>query len=309
MKLMEEKYRPQSLDQILSPHREELLKQLSELIETQKNILFIGPNPTFKSVAMNLILQDRPKESILTIDTFSDLSFYNNPQNELRNFCKCSTKRKCVLIENFDILHENNQQYLKEIMDECPKIWFLFGCENTSKIHEIIQTRVTPLYFEPFTKTEYKQLIDRMSEGEQIRIHNPEALLSYPNLTIYYLYNLFNKFVLLGLKEIEDVTPYITLMDTRILTTFFETLEKEQLVEATQVLFGLYESGYSLLDIYYFMYEYLKTCPRREVRYLYIEKICFYIQYIYDGYDHKLALLFLTNELFRIYKSKGVVYV
>ena len=306
---MEEKYRPQSLEELISPDREQLMDQLASLIEQQKNILFIGPNHTFKSVAMNLVLQDRPKEAILAIDTFSELSFYNNPQNELRNFCKCSTKRKCVLIENFDIIHENNQQYLKEIMEECPKIWFLLGCENTSKIHEIIQTRVTPLYFKPFTKIEYKQLIDRMCQGEEVQIHNPDVLLAYPNLTIYYLYNLFNKFALLGVTDVSDVTPYITLMDTRILTHFFDTMEKEQLVEAAQVLFGLYESGYSLLDIYYFMYEYLKTSPRREVRYLYIEKICFYIQYIYDGYDNKLALLFLTNELFRIYKSKALVYV
>lgn len=306
---MEEKYKPQTLEEVISPNRTPMMNALTDLLEKQKNILFIGSNNTFKSVAMKLVIQDRPKESVLIIDTFTDLSFYNNAQNELRNFCKCSTKRKCVLIENFDIIHENNQQYLKEIMDECPKILFLFGCENTTKIHEIIQTRVTPIYFEPFTKTEYRQLIDRMSEGEQIKIHNTDVLLAYPNLTIYYLYNLFNKFLLLGLKEVIDVSPYITLMDTRILTQFFETMAKEEITEAAKILFGLYETGYSLLDIYYFMYEYLKTNPQREVRYLYIEKICFYIQYIYDGYDNKLMLLFLTNELFSIYKSKSLVYV
>jgi hypothetical protein len=66
---------------------------------------------------------------------------------------------------------------------------------------------------------------------------------------------------------------------------------------------------YPLNFFYYFMYEYLKTNPKREVRYIYIEKICFYIQYIYDGFDHKLMLLFLTNELFSIYKSKCISYV
>ena len=309
MKLMEEKYKPQTIDQIISPNQKELLSSLSTLIDQQKNILFIGSNNTYKSVAMNIVIRDRPKESVLVIDTFTELSFYNNPQNELRNFCKCSTKRKCVMIENFDIIHENNQQYLKEIMDECPKILFLFGCENTTKIHEIIQTRVTPLYFEPFTSEEYTQLLNRMCDGEQITIQNPEVLVSYPNLTIYYLYNLFNKFLLLGLSEIEDVTPYITLMDTQILTHFFEVMEKERITDAAKILFGLYETGYSLLDIYYFMYEYLKTNPKREVRYIYIENICFYIQYIYDGFDNKLMLLFLTNELFSIYKSKCISYV
>ena len=310
---MEEKYGPKTLEEIISPKSKELLSQLSYLLKEQKNILFIGSNNTFKSVAMKLAMEEyydgNPKDSVLIIDTFKDLSFYNNEHNELRNFCRCSTKKKCVMIENFDIIHENNQQYLKELMDESPKILFLFGCENTTKINEIIQTRVVPLYFEPLTSVEYSLLIHRMSEGEGIRIKNIDVLLEFPNLTIYYIYNMFNKLILLGLNEVEDITPYITLLDTRILENFFETLAKEEIKEATLILFGLYEKGYSLLDIYYFIYEYLKiNKKRRGVSYLYIEKICFYIQHIYDGYDTKVMLLFLTNELFSIYKNSAAIY-
>jgi len=312
---MEEKYSPKTLEEIISPKSKELLSQLSSLLKTQKNILFIGSNNTFKSIAMKLALEEyyggggNPQDSVLVIDTFKDLSFYNNEHNELRNFCRCSTKKKCVLIENFDIIHENNQQYLKEIMDESPKILFLFGCENTTKINEIIQTRVVPLYFEPLTSVEYRILIERIGNGEGITLKNIEALLEYPNLTIYYIYNLFNKLILFGLKEVEDITPYITLLDTRILEDFFETLAKEDIKEATHILFGLYEKGYSLLDIYYFIYEYLKiNKKRRGISYLYIEKICFYIQHIYDGYDTKVMLLFLTNELFSIYKNSAITY-
>jgi DNA polymerase III delta prime subunit len=208
---------------------------------------------------MNLALHEyyggKQTDSVLFIDTFKDLSFYNNVNNELRTFCRCSTKKKCVFIENFEIIHENNQQYLKEIMDESPNTLFLFGCENTTKISEIIQTRVTPIYFEPLTKVEYRMLVQRISDGENIHLKNVEVLLEYPNLTIYYIYNMFNKLVLLGLKEVDDITPYITLLDNRILENFFETITQEKLKEATQILFGLYETGYSLLDIYYFMYE------------------------------------------------------
>jgi len=310
---MEEKYGPKTLDQIISPKSKELLSQLTHLLKEQKNILFIGSNNTFKSVAMKLAMEEyydgNPKDSVLVIDTFKDLSFYNNEHNELRNFCRCSTKKKCVMIENFDIIHENNQQYLKEIMDESPKILFLFGCENTTKINEIIQTRVVPLYFEPLTSIEYRILVDRISKEEKIVLKNVEVLLEYPNLTIYYIYNLFNKLILLGLQEVDDITPYITLLDTRILENFFETLSREDIKEATLILFGLYEKGYSLLDIYYFIYEYLKiNKKRRGISYLYIEKICFYIQHIYDGYDTKVMLLFLTNELFSIYKNSAITY-
>jgi hypothetical protein len=316
MKLMEEKYGPKTLEEIISPKSKELLSKLSTLLKEQKNILFIGSNNTFKSVAMKLAIEEyygesgrETKDSVLVIDTFKDLSFYNNEHNELRNFCRCSTKKKCVMIENFDIIHENNQQYLKEIMDESPKILFLFGCENTTKINEIIQTRVAPLYFEPLTSNEYRILVERISEGENIVLKNMDVLLDYPNITIYYIYNLFNKLLLLGLTEVEDIGPYITLLDTRILEIFFETLAKEEIKEATLILFGLYEKGYSLLDIYYFIYEYLKiNKKRRGISYLYIEKICFYIQHIYDGYDTKVMLLFLTNELFSIYKNSAAIY-
>jgi len=313
MKLIEEKYSPQCLEDIISPNSKCLLEQLMKLLQEQKNILFIGSNNTYKSVAMRLALREYyggpHEDSVLFIDTFKDLSFYNNENNELRTFCRCSTKKKCVFIENFDIIHENNQKYLKEIMDESPHTLFLFGCENTTKINEIIQTRIFPIYFEPLTKVEYRILIERISHGENIRIQNMEVLIDYSNLTIYYIYNLFNKLILLGLNEIEDITPYITLLDNRILENFFTILAREEIKEATQILFGLYESGYSLLDIYYFMYEYLKSNKqRRGISYLYIEKICFFIQYIYDGYDNKVMLLLLTNELFGIYKNRPTLY-
>jgi hypothetical protein len=313
MKLIEEKHTPQHLEEIISPKSKDLLSQLSTLLSEQKNILFIGSNNTYKSTAMRLALREyyggTQTDSVLFIDTFKDLSFYNNENNELRTFCRCSTKKKCVFIENFDIIHENNQKYLKEIMDDSPQTLFLFGCENTTKMNEIIQTRLSPIYFEPLTSAEYRVLIERISQGEEIRIQNIEVLLNYSNLTIYYIYNLFNKLVLLGLHVVEDITPYITLLDNQILENFFNTLVKEEIKEATQILFGLYETGYSLLDIYYFMYEYLKSNKkRRGISYLYIEKICFFIQYIYDGYDNKVMLLLLTNELFGIYKNRPIVY-
>jgi len=313
MKLMEEKYTPTTLEEMIGPKNEELCIQLKIYLKEQKNILFIGSNNTYKSVAMKLAIKEYyggtvPKGSVLILDTFKDLSFCNNENNELRTFCRCSSSKKCVCIENFDIIHENNQQYMKEIMEEHPKILFLFGCENTTKINEIIQSRVYPLYFGPLTRTNYIQLMDRISTGEHIVLKNTDVLLEYPNLTIYYIYNLFNKLTLLDIKEIEDLSPYITLLDTRILEHYLETIAKEKVKEAATILFGLYETGYSLLDIYYFIYEYLKTNKKRSIRYLYIEKICFYIQYIFDGYDNKLMLLFLTNELFGIYKNNSTIY-
>ena len=77
MKLMEEKYIPHTLNELISPNLEELLSQLKTYLKEQKNILFIGSNQTYKSVAMKLALREYygvvPKDSVLILDTFKDL--------------------------------------------------------------------------------------------------------------------------------------------------------------------------------------------------------------------------------------------
>jgi len=317
MKLIEEIYIPKTLDQIIVPNPKEFMENIGFSIENNKNVLFIGSISTFKIHAMKLYIKEfyskknceHYNEFVLTIDPFKEIAFCNET-NELKTFCKTSTIfPKCVFIDNFDIISENNQQYFKNLMDSSLNVFFLFGCENTTKINEIIQTRMTPIYFMDLTVKEYRILVTQIMEGENITIKNVDEILNYSNLTIYSIYNLFNKFKLLELTHVEDILPYITLIDNTILDKYFDFVSKDNLKKATDQLFSLYDTGYSLLDIYHFLYDYLRNKKElRGVSYLYIKKICYYIQYIYNGYDNKIMILFFTNELLGIYKNKGELY-
>ncbi len=310
--LMEDKYMPKKLDDILAPNSKELIQTLKYHIQKDNmNLLFIGSMYTFKLQTMKLVLNEYYgndfKEYVLMIDCFTDITF-SGTINELKTFCKTNSKRRrCVFIDNFDIINEVNQQYFKALMDHSPNVFFLFGCENTSKINEIIQTRMNPIYFEDLTRNEYNILVQKFLKGEGIVIDNLDILLDCSHLSVYYLFNLFNKFVLLGLKHIPDIHPYIVLLDNHILDTYFEQVHGDNVKQATFKLFELYEKGYSLLDIYHFIYEYLKGKHQlRGLSYLYIQKICYYINNIYEGYDNKLMLLFFTNELCILYKNKDI---
>lgn len=311
--LTEDVYMPKKLDDILAPNSTELIKILKHHIQTNDmNLLFIGSMYTFKQQTMKLILNEyycnhNIKDFVLFIDCFTDITFSGNI-NELKTFCKSNSKlKKCVFIDNFDIINEVNQQYFKTLMDTSPNVFFLFGCENTSKINEIIQSRMTPIYFEDLTKNEYKILIEKISKGEGITIGNIDVLLNHSNLSVYYIFNLFNKLILLGLKNISDISQHIVLFDNQILDKYFKLVHEESLKEATFKLFELYEKGYSLLDIYHYIYEYLKGNKKlRGISYLYIQKICYYINNIYEGYDNKLMLLFFTNELCMVYKNRNI---
>jgi len=299
---MEELYLPRSFDELISPSCEKVIQQLKTCRQKNQSILCMGSINTFKR---KMLKQYASQFSHLyEINVFNDLSSQLD-LTELKTFCKTvSSKSKVVLIEHFDMLSEIIQSYMKIIMEEFPNVVFAFGAESTKKIIESIQTRTVAIYFEEWTTVEYRQLVDRILVLEGMEVGSLDTLFSLPSLSIYFIFNLFHKLNILQVKKVEHLTPYLHIHDPRQLDLFFECIGKEDLKAAVQVLFLEYEKGYSLLDIYHFLYEYLKISKKwKGLNYLYIEKLCSYIQQIYEGNDHKLMLLFLTNEFLCIFKN------
>ena len=299
---MEELYLPRSFDELISPSCEKVVQQLKICRQKNQSILCMGSINTFKR---EMLKQYASQFSHLyEINVFNDLSSQLD-LTELKTFCKTvSSKSKVVLIEHFDMLSEIIQSYMKIIMEDFPNVVFAFGAESTKKIIESIQTRTVPIYFEEWTSVEYRQLVDRILVLEGMEVGSLDTLFSLPSLSIYFIFNLFHKLNILQVKKVDHLTPYLHIHDPRQLDLFFECIVKEDLKAAVQVLFLEYEKGYSLLDIYHFLYEYLKISKKwKGLNYLYIEKLCSYIQQIYEGNDHKLMLLFLTNEFLCIFKN------
>jgi hypothetical protein len=299
---MEERYSPRSFDELISPSRENVIQQLKSCKKANQSILCMGSINTFKREMLKHYVSHFSQ--MYEINVFNDLSSQMD-LTDLKTFCKTvSSKSKVVLIEHFDMLSEIIQSYLKILMEEFPHVVFALGAESTKKIIESIQTRTTPIYFEEWTTMEYRQLVDRILQQEGMVIHSLDALFSLPSLSIYFIFNLFHKLRILQVNELDHLTPYLHLHDPRQLDLFFDCIGKEDLKAAVQVLFLEYEKGYSLLDIYHFLYEYLKVSKKwKGLNYLYIEKLCSYIQQIYEGNDHKLMLLFLANEFLCIFKN------
>jgi len=299
---------PTKLSDVIMQNKTEILALLNHYMNTNNmNLLFIGSNNTFKSKIITLLVEEyynkkriNYKNLVMNIDCFMDITF-SNSINEIKTFCKTNTIHpKIIVIDNFDIINESNQQYLKKWMDNCKNTFFIFGCENTNKINEIIQTRITPIYIEDLNTDNYRELIESISTKENIIIDNIDDLLKYKNMTIYFIYNLFHKLKLLKKTHIIDIIPYITLIDYTLFDNYFDLLKKiENLKKSIEILFGLYDKGYSLIDIYHFMYEYIKVTNHPK-KYIIIEKLCSYIQYIYDGFDNKIMLMFFTNDIYNI---------
>ena len=137
-------------------------------------------------------------------------------------------------------------------MDSCKNTFFLFSCENTNKINEIIQTRVTPIYFYDLTKDNYAELITTISKQENIYF-DIAPLMNHSNISPYYIYNIFNKIKLLK-EDVVQIEKYILTINYKIFDDYVVLISKRDVKPATNILFDLFEKGYSLLDIYYFLY-------------------------------------------------------
>ena len=298
---------PTKLSDVIMQNKNEILALLDQYTNNNMNLLFIGSNNTFKSRIITLLVEDyyskknihSYKDLVINIDCFMDITF-SNSINEIKTFCKTNTHHpKIVVIDNFDIINESNQQYLKKWMDTCKNTFFIFGCENTNKINEIIQTRITPIYIEDLNIDNYRELIETISKKENIIIDNIDDLLKYKNMTIYFIYNVFHKLKLLKITHVKDIIPYITLIDYTQFDNYFNLMNETKIKNAIHILFELYDKGYSLIDIYHFIYEYIKVSNHPN-KYIIIEKLCLYIQYIYDGFDNKIMLMFFTNDVANI---------
>jgi hypothetical protein len=310
MNLIEYKYLPKKLNDIIIPNKKEIINTVYSQIKLKNlNLLIIGSHYTLKSNLITLIVNEyynnlnvyNYTDYVLNIDCFNDINL-SNEINDIKTFCKTiKNYKKFLIIDNFDIITETNQQYIKHLIDNNIDTYFIFGCENTNKVNEIIQTRMVPIMINEFGYEEYNKLIDNIMVNENIYI-NKEDLLKYQNLTPYIIFNLFNKFKLLKMSKIDNILEHIHIIDNKVFDQYTQYIIEDKVKLATNVLFNLYDKGMSLLDIYCFLYEYYKTLTE-SYKYKFIEQICKYIKYIYDGYDNKIMLLFYSNDIINIYKQ------
>jgi hypothetical protein len=309
MYLIEHKYLPKTLDEMIIPNKAALLNEIKNHITNNKmNLLIIGNYTTLKIKFIELIVKEYYKtynnynysDYILNIDCFNDINL-SNEINELKTFCKTiKPYKKFVIIDNFEIITETNQQYIKSIIDNTDT-FFICGCDNTSKVNEIIQTRMTPIMLQEYEISEYKQLIEHIMIHENITF-DMDILLQYNNLSPYLIFNLFNKLKLLNLKEVPNILDYVNILDYKLFDTYTSHIINNDVKQASDVLFKLYDNGMSLLDIYNFLYEYYKLITDT-YKYKFMEQLCKYIKYIYDGHYNKIMLLFFTNDIIYIYNN------
>lgn len=283
------------------------------------NIACIGPHDTCKSTLLNSVILEflnkypdiSPKKLIYRFSVFDEIQLQNQP-NSLSIFCQLHTNHdKLVYIDRFDEFTEQNQQWLKYYMDTFylfktqSKVHFLIETTQENKMKDIIKSRVNIFRTQILTDVQLYSILKRICDSQYIQVNEnvQEYIKKKHNISISSLRLFVNKIILLNITIIDNDTfcKYYDYIDNTIFQEYLQMIESNNINKANKLLFELYDNGYDLSDIFFYLYEYIKD----HSQYIYcIDVICYYINAHYNGYYHKIFIYFLTNDLRKkIYSS------
>lgn len=302
------------MDEYIFENKEYILRQINNCIDKNNmNILFIGEIPhLFIEILVKTYYKkkydiDNYNEYVLINNCYSDTNICSQ-QNNIIVFSKKKTLyNKIIIIYNLEEINENIQSYFKNLMNN--NTFFIFQCDSIGKIYETIQMRCENIIFEKLSIDNYKKFMIYICKKENINIDDDtkDLIIKYSNMNTDFFINIIKYFKLLQIhtfnKDIID--NYINHIQFDKIKLYFENIKCDNIKEAIKILFYYHDKGYSLLDLYNFIYDYIKTLESSELKYNYIIIISEYINSIYDGFDNKICLVFLTNELISLHKIEN----
>ena len=303
-------YNPQILEDYILEDSKNVIEKIKDCIEKDKmNLILIGNvENNFPITIIKLYFEikykcQNYKENILILDSYKDNNIFNN--NEVEIFSKKqSLKKKFIIIYNSDHISENDQSYFKIYMNKNTN--YIFITKHINKIYQTIITRTCNIEFKELSYDTYNSFINHICKLENITIddYDKDFIIKNSDKNILFLLNFIDYLKLLNIKKLNkyDSKKYIYISEFNLIEEYFTLLSNKNIMASNNILNCYYEKGYSLLDIYFFLIEYLKnnSISKSLNKFKIIKIISKYINDIYDGYDDKIMLFFFTNDIIKI---------
>ena len=254
-------------------------------------------------------------ENILYINSLKEqgITYY---RNEVKTFCQTTTsipgKKKIIVLDDIDNINDQSQQVFRNCIDKYShNVHFIASCSNTQKVIDSMQSRMTILKVKPLTHDNLKNILKKICTKEGIRMTKSaeDFILSISNHSARILINYLEKCKLLDVDvgtEITDelvsaVCTNISFKDFATYTDLCKT--KKNRADATQLLYQLFDKGYSVMDILDNYFLYVKTCDilTEDEKYRIIPLLCKYITVFHNIHEDEIELALFTNNLTNIF--------
>ena len=310
------KYKPYYLaDFRMDKHMLGALQTLLELDDL--NLLLYGNPSVGKTTLLEALIREYyrlgkndpfPENNILYINNLKEqgISYY---RNEMKTFCQsCSVihgKKKMIVIDDIDNVHEQSQQVFRNYIDKYKKnINFISVCTNMQKVIESIQSRVHIMKVQPLNKTQIQAHMEFILEKENMKmdVECQNYVLSICNHSVRIMINYLEKLFFLSDEEIPlDLCKKVcSNISFQHFEKYVDHLKSGELYAAIRIFYDIFEYGYSVIDILDYFFIFVKTTEYLEetVKYQLIPHLCKYITIFHNVHEDEVELALFTNSIF-----------
>lgn len=296
-----------------------LLSVLNTLLETDYlNILFIGNSSSGKTTLLYSIIREYyglskdanlPENNILFVNNLKEqgIQYF---RNEMKTFCQSHSaihgKKKLVIIDDIDNINEQSQQVFRNYIDKYKRnIHFISVCTNIQKVIESIQSRLHIIQMPQPSVNQIETIMNKIITAENIVIdaESKEYLLMMSNSSIRVLINYLEKMYILSEPvDIELCKKVCSNISFRQFEQYINKIKSGDISGAIDILYGIYDYGYSVIDILDYFFTFVKTTSvlDEETKYKIVPTLCKYITIFHNLHEDGIELALFTNNVHKL---------
>lgn len=313
------KYKPSTLADFFSGGNSSIELTLRTFLDIDDiNILCVGNEHCGKTTLLNILIREYyqlgptdpiPETDIMFVNNLKEqgISFFRSEmKTHSQSTCSIFGKKKMIIIDDIDFINEQNQQTFRNYIDKYKhNVHFISVCSNVQKVIESFQSRVYIIKLEPPTHDQLNSLLCKICTNENISISEEavQFLLQYCKKSFRLLINQLEKFYIIGRHiDYPMCIQLCTEINTDYFTKWLACLRNSDLNSAIHILYDLHDFGYSVVDIYDYLFHFIKSTSLLvdDDKYSIIPLFCKYITIFHTVHEDIIELAVFTKDVYYI---------
>jgi len=316
------KYKPYYINEFTDePYMLDILKTLFDIDDI--NILFVGNCSSGKTTLLYALIREYYGFKKTDYISETNIMFINNLKeqginyfrNEMKSFCqsRCTVfgKKKLVVIDDIDNINEQCQQVFRNYIDKYKNnVNFISVCTNIQKVIESYQSRMHIINIPPHNETSLRKMMARIIADERLSIDADaqEYILTIANYSIRNMINNLEKIYILDKHiDLETCKKICNNISFQLFETYIIKIKNGELPECIKILYGIYDYGYSVIDILDYFFAFVKITEHlsEDEKYEIIPFLCKYITMFHSIHEDVIELAFFTNKIYaKLHREK-----
>jgi len=321
MNILLNKYHPIFLDDFEKSKSQQFVF-IKRLIKMDRlNIIIVGKECSGKTTLINSIIKEyypcssQISKYVLRINVLKEQGI-NYYKTDVKTFCQTNLQignnvKKIIILDDFCSIPEEGQMYFKYLMEKYTHIHFIASTNHLHKITKPILSYFISINIPLLDKRDISHIISTIIDNEKIHLYpdNRDAIINFlidtTNSNIKMVINIIEKMMLsnynpVTLENVQILSNNISYISLQEYTRHI--LDKE-LGMAIDIILHLYNNGFSVVDILYEYFQFIKNQPlipgyiTDKQKYSIITIITKYIAIFYETTETNIELTFFTNDL------------